>query len=108
MSMTPRQLWVAAHRFVRSLDKSTQGCGNRAKNGLYPSWMPDTQYRRFLHCMNEVRMARYLTPDKLRERERDAERIKEIEERLDWCEQTTIGDVKRDIRSILKDRYCAW
>jgi hypothetical protein len=44
-------------------------------------------------------------PDKLAGKEWLAKRIKESQERLTWCEQTTVSDVLWSIRSAMEDYY---
>lgn len=109
--MSAKQQWVASYRFVRALKHVTIEQGLRqVRNGLYPSWLPREQYAQFLYwcrVSNEV-IANRMAAVMWSEREHDSERIREIEDRLTWCEQTDMSDVKRHIRTIIADRYDRW
>lgn len=102
---TPRKQWKAAYRFTRSMKGLYS---EQRSNGLYPSWLPDKEYREFLAWCRVANEVRCPFVDKLEERLPHAKCVKEIERRLDWCEQTTMEDVKRHIRDELKDLYHFW
>lgn len=105
--MTPRQHWVAAYRFQRSLEHvRAQHNRELSINGLYPSWMPE--YRTFLRWCLIASEVLYPRKDPLADRLPHAERVREIEDRLKWCEQTTEEDVRRHIGDRLRDLYSAW
>ena len=101
--MTPRQLWAIAYRFKRSIKHSRWDGWRGSINGVYPTWMP--QYRDFLHMCRLSEEVTYPRRDKLADKEWLERRIKDAQERLTWCEQTTQEDVLRSIHNAMVDQY---
>jgi hypothetical protein len=105
--MTPKQYWKAAYRFKRAMSNiQVYNAPAKALNGLYPSWTPD--YKEFLRWCIVAKESMYATHDPLQARLGHAKAVRKLEERLNWCEQTTMEDVRRKIGERLKGLYGAW